>query len=75
MNTFEYRAWKKRTTQEWVEVIRGLMDANGARDPAEILPELCTRLIEEIGGIAEKKAETTARSTVQRMLRRAVVPL
>jgi hypothetical protein len=39
-------------------------------DPVEILPELCTHIVEEIAGIAEAKAEVTARSTVQKMLRK-----
>jgi hypothetical protein len=75
MNAFEYRAWKKRVTAEWVEVIRALMDANNSRDPAEILPEILTRFEEKIGAIAEAKAEEKARNIVQRMLRRAVTPL
>jgi hypothetical protein len=48
------------------------MTQNAAHDPVEILPELCTHIIEEIAGIAEAKAEAAARFTVQRMLKKVM---
>jgi hypothetical protein len=72
LNKFEYRAWKKTATAEWVEKIRALMEQSAARDPIEVLPEIIVQLLEEIGKIAETKAETSARSTVQRMLKKVM---
>ena len=72
LNTSEYRLRHKRAVDSWTEVIRELMTQNAARDPVEILPEVLTHLVEEIAGIAEAKAEITARSTVQRMLKKVM---
>ena len=70
LNTAEYRARHKRAVDNWTEVIRELMTQNAAHDPVEILPELCTHIVEEIAGIAEAKAEVTARCAVQKMFRK-----
>ena len=72
LNTAEYRARHKRAIDSWTEVIRELMTQNAAHDPVEILPELCTHIVEEIAGIAEAKAEAAARFTVQRMLKKVI---
>ena len=73
LNTAEYRSRHKAAIDNWTEIIRELMTQNAAHDPIEILPELCTHIVEEVAGIAEAKAEVAARSTVQRMLKKAMV--
>ena len=72
LNTSEYRARHKAAIDSWTEIIRTLMTQNAAHDPVEILPELCTHIVEEIAGIAEAKAEASARFTVQRMLKKVM---
>ena len=74
LNAAEYRARHKQAIDSWTEIIREMMAQNAARDPVEILPELCAHLVEEVAGIAKAEAETAARGVVQRMLKKAMVP-
>ena len=75
LNTYEYRAQRKTAITDWTAIIRKLMDESNARDPIEILPELCVRLLEDIRAVAKAEAGVSARSVVQRMLKRATTPL
>jgi len=51
------------------------MDEGNARDPVEVLPTIIACLLEEIRGVARDEAEMAARGTVQKMLKRCMVPL
>jgi hypothetical protein len=75
LNTYEFRTQRKAAVEKWTAVLRELMEQNGAYDPATVLPEICARIIEDTCEIARAEAEVAARSTVQKMLKRAMTPL
>ena len=66
---------RRAATAEWTERIRTIMDEGNARDPVEVLPTIIACLLEEIRGVARDEAEMAARGTVQKMLKRCMVPL
>jgi hypothetical protein len=70
LNTYEFRTQRKAAVEKWTGILRELMEQNGAYDPATVLPEICSRLVEDTREIAKAEAETAARSVVQRMLRK-----
>jgi hypothetical protein len=72
LTTREYRERQKTAVEEWSAVLHQIMDQNGAHDPLEVLPQILTRVMEDAGRLAEKRAESAARSMVLRMLRKAM---
>jgi hypothetical protein len=75
LTTEEFRHQRRAATAEWTERIRSIMDEGNARDPVEVLPTIIACLLEEIRGVARDEAEMAARGTVQKMLKRCMVPL
>jgi hypothetical protein len=74
LHTREFRHQRKAAVEHWTAVIRELMDQNNARDPIEVLPQICARLVEDTREIAKGEAEASARGVVQRMLKKAMAP-
>jgi hypothetical protein len=75
LTTEEFRHQRRAATNEWTDRIRSIMDEGNARDPVEVLPTIIACLLEDIRAVAREEAETAARGMVQKMLKRAMVPL
>jgi hypothetical protein len=73
LTTREYRERQKKSVEDWAVILHEIMEQHGAHDdPLAVLPQILTRVMEDAGRLAEKRAETAARSVVLRMLRKVM---
>src|SRR5262249_10361077 len=74
MTVEKYRSEQAAAVKRWAALMHEIMEASGATDPVECLPEIVVAIERATKGVARKTAEATARVEVQKMLRKAMLP-
>src|SRR5262245_11125043 len=74
MTLATYRADQAAAVKRWASLLHEIMEASGASDPMECLPEIITAIERSAKGTARKTAEAVARTEVQKMLRKVMTP-
>ena len=72
MTVEKYRS--EQAARRWAALMHEIMAQTGATDPMECLPEIVVAIERAAKGAANKAAVAAARTEVQRLLRKAMVP-
>jgi len=74
MTVEKYRSEQAASVKRWAALMHEIMAQTGATDPMECLPEIVVAIERAAKGAANKAAVAAARTEVQRLLRKAMVP-
>jgi hypothetical protein len=74
MTVEKYRSEQAAAVKRWAALMHEIMEASGTSDPIECLPEIVVAIERSVKGAAIKAAAAAARTEVQKMLRKAMIP-
>src|SRR5262249_47114349 len=74
MTLESYRSEQAAAVRKWAGLMHEIMEASGAFDPLECLPEIVVAIERSVKGAAIKAAVAASRTEVQRLLRKVMVP-
>jgi hypothetical protein len=74
MTLEKYRSEQAESVKRWANLLHEIMEASGASDPMECLPEIIVAIERSVKGVARRTAEAVARTEVQKMLRKVMIP-
>jgi hypothetical protein len=70
----EYSGMRRRAVGQWTEIIRALMVESNVTDPLQVLPDICSSLVEEAVAQARIAAKESAKREIQRRWLKASQP-
>jgi hypothetical protein len=69
----EFRAARAAQIRKWAEKLHNMMDAAGADDPLQILPEAIAEICAEANAHARETARIVAKQELVRLLKKATL--